>query len=145
MTKPIGTTKIDKVMKKEFAKNLIKTGNNKTQAYIDTFKVKNRNKAAINGSRLFRDEEVQKQYKNAGVDINYLARRNKELMDSDNEHVAAGLVKQFNKALLSAGVQRVEKVNVNLFGDLNDDKIKRAERGSFIEGETEETSETSTE
>ena len=143
MAKKTGTNRYTRRVKKQFVKNLDETGNNKTEAVLKTFpKVHNRQVASNIGSMLFRDKEVQEIYNTEGIDTPFLAKRTKELMESTNENVASQHVKQFNAALLSKGnVQEVRKLNVNLFGDLNDAQVERIRAGKIIEGETGGTGE----
>jgi len=135
---------IDTNFKKKFVKSLIENNNNKTEAYLKAQGGDmTRHSASQLGPRLFHDPEVQEIYKNQGVDIGYLAKRNRELMDSKNEGVAASLVRQFNKVVLSPQSQVTKKLNVNLFGDLTDAQVERISKGRKIEGEDEGTSESS--
>jgi len=73
------------------------------------------------------------------VNIQYLAKRSKELMDSENETVASGMVKTFVKPLLNEqNVQRVERVSVSLFGELTDGEIQLVKKGKLLNGGAKE-------
>ena len=123
---------IDRRMKVQFAKNVVKAGGNKALAYRETFgsAVSTSQKR---GYQLFRDPIVQEVYQNSGVDLEYLSVRSKQLMDSPNLSVAAGLIKHYTKPLLAqVTASRTERINVNLFGDLNDHQIDRIHEGRKI-------------
>ena len=129
-----GSRGADPVMKQVFAKNLIKTGGDRGRAYAMTFPDVSPLTAMTSGPKLFRDPVVQEAYRRAGVDEHYLASRSRELMDSPDEQVAAGLVKIFVKPLLAEGsVQRIERVSVSLFGELNNGQIELIKRRKIIQ------------
>ena len=128
------TRRITTEVKKRFVENLKKHGDNRTVAYLETMKRDkplSRDYAQQAGSRLFQDPEVQEIYKEAGVDIKFVAKKNKELMTSGDLQVEASLVRQFNAAVLKqkpsdAGTP---KLNINLFGDLNNEQVERIRGG----------------
>ena len=124
----------DKKMKEQFAKNLIKHGGIKKHAYQATFPDVLPESAEAGGVRLFKDPYVQEVYRNSGVDVHYLARRSKDLMESGNEQVASGMVKLFVKPLLDErNVQRTERISVSLFGELTDGTIDLIKKGKKID------------
>lgn len=122
--------RIDLDVKKRFVKAMKKNGNNRTQSYLDVMPTtKSRLWAGAAGGALFKDPEVQELYKAAGVDLEYLSKRTKKLMDSDNENIASQHVKQFNQALLKMAPTESRKLNINLFGDLTDAQVERIRQG----------------
>lgn len=123
----------DERMKQEFVKNTVESGGNTKLAYAKTFPGVTEASAQTLGNQLFKDPYVQRIYTQAGVDVPYLAARSRELMDSENETVASNMVRTFVKPLLNdQTVQRVEKLNVNLFGDLSDEQLDKVKRGRLI-------------
>jgi hypothetical protein len=131
---------IDREVKKRFVKNMIETTNNRTEAYLRTMPTAHSRKyASAAGSRLFNDPEVQDIFKSVGIDLSYIAQKNKELMESSNEAVKASMVRQWNKAVIPVRptTQEVKKLNINLFGDLTDAQVERIRTGNKVTGETE--------
>lgn len=140
--------RIDRRIKENFVKNLLESGNNKTEAYLKTMPTAhNRQYASDKGNALFRDPEVQEIFQAQGINIEYLAVKNKELMDSKNEAVKASVVRQWNKAIIPVRPtsQEVKKLNINLFGDLTDAQVERIRQGTKVTGEIEGTPENKSE
>lgn len=134
------TKRIDRKVKETFVKNLMETGNNRTEAYLRTMPSAHTRKYAKQaGYLLFKDPEVQEIFQAQGIDLTYLASKNKELMESDNESVKASVVRQWNQAIIpkQSQTQEVKKLNINLFGDLNDAQIERIRQGRKVIGEAE--------
>ncbi|MCR4260724.1 MAG: hypothetical protein NUV96_00035 [Candidatus Colwellbacteria bacterium] len=124
------TKRIDTEVKKRFVKAMMENGNNRTQAYMDIMPTTHsRNHAHVAGSLLFKDPEVQQIFKTKGIDMDYLAAKNKDLMESKNENIQVQLVKQFNQVLLRTSPTEQRKLNINLFGDLNDAQVERIRQG----------------
>jgi len=131
------TKRIDRKMKEKFVKNMIATGNNRTEAYMRTMPTTHaRTHAAAAGCALFKDPEVQEIFHAKGINLEYLATKNKELMESSNEPVKASIVRQWNRAIIPTQTQttEVKKLNVNLFGDITDAQAECIRQGrKFIE------------
>ena len=124
------TKRINTDVKKKFVEAMRANGNNRTQAYLDVMHTtKSREWANIAGPALFKDPEVQELYKASGVNLDYLSKRTKELMDSPNENIASQHIKQFNQALLKMGPTETRKLNINLFGDLTYAQVERIRQG----------------
>jgi len=124
------TKRIDTDVKKRFIQAMKTNGNNRTEAYLTAVPTAlSRDHAKKAGSKLFQDPEVQEMYKAAGVDLDYLSKRTKQLMDSENENIASQHVKQFNQVLLKASVTESRRLNVNLFGDLTDAQVESIRQG----------------
>lgn len=135
---------INRQMKEVFVKNLIESGNNKCEAYLRTVpSAHNRQYASKKGNIIFKDPEVQEIFEAMGIDLPYIAKKNKELMESENEAVKASVVRQWNKAIIPVrtATQEVKKLNINLFGDLTDAQVQRIRKGKKIAGETSGTPE----
>jgi hypothetical protein len=134
------TKRIDRKMKELFVKNLLETGNNRTEAYLRTMPTAHsRGYANRVGHQLFQDPEVQEIFHAQGISMEYLAVKNKELMESKNESVKASVVRQWNRAVIPVrtATQEVKKLNINLFGDLTDAQVERIRQGNKVTGENQ--------
>lgn len=124
------TKRIDTEVKKRFVKAMQENGNNRTQAYLDVMPTTHsRNSAHVSGCALFKDPEVQEIFKTKGIDMDYLAKKNKDLMDNAKPEVQVQLVRQFNQVVLKTAPNESRKLNINLFGDLNDAQVERIRAG----------------
>ena len=127
------TKRIDTEVKKRFVKSMMENGNNRTQAYMDAMPTTHSRKwANIAGPKLFKDAEVQEIFKSQGIDLTYLAQKNKDLLENSKPEVQVQLVKQFNQAVLKQAPSESKRLNINLFGDLSDAQVERIRQGRKV-------------
>ena len=124
------TKRIDREVKKRFVQALHENGNNRTEAYLQTIPTAHaRTYAAKAGCKLFKDPEVQEIFQTEGIDLTYLAKKNKDLLENSKDAIKVQLVKQLNQAVLKQSPTESKRLNINLFGDLTDAQVERIRQG----------------